>query len=208
MTLKTVLSNIRAAFRAQLQTVVDIDVTVTVTASGGVLTRSTGSWIDDGFAIGQEVTLSGVGAGTAIVRGVDATKLSLSSTTSGSGSARVQVKLPAAVAWEGTRYVPRAVPFVAEKVQSATTIRRSVGPQGAIEHRILGHANRFYPSLGSTLAIERMAGSIMTAFKPGTQLVRNGDAAIVQQVEQSPLLLDGEWISQNVTVTALAFTLQ
>ena len=205
MTLATALPSFRAAFRERLRTCVDLDVTVAVTAAGGVFTRASGSWVNDGFAIGQELTLSGVST-LCIVNGVTADKLTTSATSLPSGSVRFQAKLPNAIAWEGQKFTPASSPFVAERVQKAATVRRGGGPQGTIEHRLLGHANLFYPARGSTLAIERMAGALMLHFKPGTALVRGADASTVQEVEQSPLMLDGEWLSMAVTVTALAHT--
>lgn len=207
MTLATVLPNMRAAFRERLLTVVDVDVSVAVTAAAGALTRASGSWIADGLAIGQEVTVEGVGAtAVALVTGVTDTRLSTNGPFSGSGTARVRARLPGEIAWEGRKYAPTTRPFVAERVQSASTRRTAMGPSGTIEHRILGHANLFYPSQNLTLAIERMAGAVMTTFRPGTSLSYGGDAGRVQQVEQSGLMLDGEWLSLAVTVTILAFT--
>jgi len=206
MTLATIDANLRAAFRERLRLAVDVDVTVAATLARGVFTRTSGSWVDDGFAIGQELTVSGAASAVANVTGLTANALTTDAAGSATGSMRFQVKLPSAIAWEGVKYAPAGKPFVAERVQPAFSTRRSMGPDGAIEHRILGHAALFYPSVGSTLAIERMAGAIMAHFRPGVSLERGGDKAIVQNVERSPLMLDGEWLTRSVTVTFLAFT--
>ena len=206
MSLATLLPNLRAAFRARLLTAVDIDVTVAVTVAGGVFTRASGSWIADGFAIGQELKVSGAAIGTMLVKGIEEAKLVTTSAAGGSGAARFIVGLPSAVAWEGAKFAPKGSPFAVEKVQMAGSTRRSFGPNGLIQHRALMHCNLFYPAQGATLAIERMTGALMQHFRPGTDLIHGGDAARVEQVEASPLMLDNEWLSQAVTVTALAFT--
>lgn len=206
MSLRTVHVETRAAMRDLLLDVVDLDLTVTATAAGGVLTRASGSWIDDGFAIGQELTVSGPASGLVHVKGLEALKLTTTGAFSGTGAFRLLAAIPAQRAWEGAQFRPGAQPYVAEVVQPVSTERRSMGPTGLLEHRILGAFNLFYPRLGTTLAIERMAGAVLDAFRPGTSITRNGVGGRIERASRTPVMADGEWLSCAVTATALIYT--
>jgi hypothetical protein len=211
MTLATFHVHIRAAMRAHLAGVVDIDhAPGAVTAAGGSYTRASGSWIDAGFAIGQEVQVSGFAGGAdGTVRVTGLSGAVMTTTGQGSGSAaapRFLVALPAARAWEGQSYYPSGEPYVSEVFQPLESTRRGAGPDGLLEHAVMGAWTLFYPHQVGTLAIERMAGAVMARFRPGTRLERQGAGVFVQQARRSQLIVDGDWVSLTVTANALGFT--
>lgn len=207
-TLANVHPSLRAAWRERLATCVDIDVSLSVTAAGGVFTRASGSWINDRFAVGQEIAVTGLsgGNGTVIVRAVQDLTLTTSGAGSGGGTARFVAGLPQGRAYEGgATYTPTMpFPFVQEVFKPASTERRGAGPRGLIAHLITANATLFYPGRIGTLAIEQMAGAMMAHFKPGTMLTRGQSSGVVLQVSRTDLMPDGEWVSCAVSVTIQA----
>lgn len=209
--LATVFPLMRAAVRERLLTVIDIDHSPgSVTATAGVYARTSGSWIDAGFAIGQEVAITGMGVadGTVIVTGVAALSLTTSGTASASGNApRFVVGLPFGRAWEGAEpYQPGAAPFVAETFSPLSTRKRGAGQGGIIEHLTNANFTLFYPARRGALAIERMAGAVMAHFAPGLSLQRAELTARVSDVSRSGLTLDGEWLACGVSISLTAYT--
>jgi len=213
VTLKTVHPSLRAAVRERLLTVTEVDVSVgSITASGGVYTRASGSWITDGFRIGQEVTVSGLSGGNGVVRVRSLTALALTTTgtASGSGTGRFLVALPQGRAWEGQGvYRPTlGQPYISEAYVPASSARVSQGsPTPVIQHDINANVTLFYPASEGTEAVERMAGAIQAHFMPkATKLVRDNVGARVVDVRRSSVMLDGDWLSVGVTIQLLAFT--
>lgn len=213
MSLKLVHPSLRAAFRERLLTVADVDASVSsITASNGVYSRTTGSWITGGFRIGQEVTVSGLSGanGTVRVRSLTALDLTTTGTASGSGTGRFLVGLPQGRAWEGQGvYRPTlGQPYISEAYVPASSARLSQGSTTpVIQHDINANVTLFYPSSEGTEAIERMAGAIQAHFMPkATKLVRDNVGARVVDTRRSPVMLDGDWLSIGVTIQLLAFT--
>jgi hypothetical protein len=214
VSLKTLHPSLRAAFRERLLTVVDVDASVSsVTASGGVYSRTTGSWITGGFRIGQEVTVSGLSAANGLfrVRSLTALDLTTTGTASGSGTGRFLVGLPQGRAWEGQGvYRPTlGQPYISEAYvpANAARITQGSGSTPTIQHDINANVTLFYPASEGTEAIERMAGAIQAHFMPKTKLTRDTIGARVMDVRRSPVMMDGDWLSVGVTVQLLAFTI-
>lgn len=203
---------LRAAVRQHLLGLVDIDRSPAeaVTLAAGVASRAGGSWLADGFAPGQELIVAGWG-GEQIAQlvGVEPTRLILEG-IAGNGlgtQPRFMVRLPQSIAWEGaaTFYPAPGRPFVAEVLQSASKTLRSIGNGLArtIEHRWLASFTFNYPAERGTLALERMTGAALAHFAPGAAW---GGPATIQGGSLSPLLRDGGWISQAVSIELLGFT--
>jgi hypothetical protein len=214
VSLKTLHPSLRAAFRERLLTVVDVDASPgSVTASGGVYARASGSWITDGFRIGQEVQVTGVGSGTVVrVKSLTASTLTTTGTATGSGaSPRFLVGLPQGRAWEGQGvYRPTlGQPYISEAYvpANAARITQGSGASPTIQHDINANVTLFYPASEGTEAIERMAGAIQAHFMPKTKLTRDTIGARVMDVRRSPVMMDGDWLSIGVTVQLLAFTI-
>lgn len=221
MSLANVFPSLRKALRQRLVTCVDVDSSpgVSVVATSGVYVRASGSWLDDGFAIGQELTITGMGsanAGPVSVLGLSANGLTL--TTSGTGSAtsssgRFVAALPGLVAYEGVTFRPdtddaAGRPYVAEVFQPGQSGRRTLGDNPLISHPIQAHYTLMYPSgdYAPVDAVERMAGALMAHFIPNLTLTYGGVGARVGQVRRSQLFQDGAWLSCTVTVEMTAWT--
>lgn len=212
--------NLRAAFRERLLTLEQIDhspgVSVTLAQSGdyGVFTRASGSWIDAGFAPGQEVTVEGF-TDSPLVGPIKAvTALALTAQIAGAetvaGGGRFRVALPAGRAWEGVTYYPETGrPYVAESFRPVVSKGRAVGNPGGtgtVEHQIQASANFFYPSEQGTLAVEGMAGAALTHFRRGLKLSYGGVSALIADCARAQLYADGGWIACPVTLTLIAYT--
>lgn len=215
MTLALLIPTLRAAVRERAASCVDIAHTpgVSVTLASGVFTRASGSWITAGFAAGQEVVVTGAFGGpkTGVVKAVTALALHTDIAGGGTSSAGVfTVALPSERAYEGVTYHPTTGrPFVAESFRPGPAQRRSIANASGgatIEHRIEATFALFYPTEQGTLAIERMAGALMTHFRPPLALSRDGISALVDNVSSTPVINDGGWLQIPVTASILAFT--
>ncbi len=216
MSLATVHTNLRAAFRERLLTLVDIDHSpgVSVTLASGIFTRASGSWITAGFAPGMEVTVNGF-TGSPLYGVVEtvsalALKLGVSGSQTIAGGGQFIVGLPQGRAWEGFDFFPTdGRPYVSETVLPGPSRKRSISGQngaGVIEHKPSLVATFFYPKNKGTLALERMSGAAMSLFLPGLSLSYGGDGARITDVECSQNYDDGARIGRAVTVSLLAFT--
>lgn len=211
-TLASVNHALRAALRQHVLGLVDIDRSPAeaVSLANGVFIRAGGSWLDDGFALGQELTVAGWGAEQiGQVAGLEPLRLTLADVAgSGDGAQpRFRARLPQSIAWEGspTFYPAPGRPFVAEVLQSASKTLLSIanGATRTIEHRWLASFSFNYPAERGTLALERMTGAALAHFAPGSAW---GGPAVIQGGSLSPLLRDGAWIGQAVSIELLAFT--
>lgn len=214
MTAALVHIDLRAAFRQKLLELVLADTgSVQIACAGATYSRTSGSFIDDGFSVGDEVTASGFASATnngrAIITAVTATTMTIDRTlsTAAAATARLTAGLPAGRAWEGKEYIPTTgQPWVRESFRPLVSRPRSLGAGGTIEHQMTANLSLFYPSKKGTLAVERMAGAVLDAFAPGTSLAYAGNAGIIQQCERSPLVEEPEWISAPVIVSITAYT--
>lgn len=227
MSLATLHPNLRSAFRERLLTLVDVDHSpgVSVSLASGVFTRASGSWLTAGFAPGMEVTVSSF-TGSPLYGVVDtvsalALKLGVSGSQTVAGGGRFVVALPGKrentndtnrhrIAFEGADFFPvDGFPYVAESVRAgSSSLRPIANPSGVglAEHALEATATLFYPKRG-TLAIERMAGALMTLLAESPRrLAYGGVSSLVRNVERSALYQDGDRIACAVTASLLAFT--
>ncbi len=114
------------------------------------------------------------------------------------------------IAYEGEKFTPSGgVPYFAESFRSVSAVLRSVAnPDGGgiVEHILQGSVTAFFPDGEGTAAIERVAGKLMTLFRPTVRLSRGGDSAVIRNVERGQIYDDGPRIALAVTATFLAFT--
>jgi hypothetical protein len=216
MGLATVHANLRSAFRERLLTLVDIDHSpgVSVSLASGVFARASGSWLSAGFAPGMEVQAQGfTGNPVGVVETVSALamKLNITGTQTVAGGGRFIVGLPQGRAWEGFDFFPvDGRPYVSESVRAnVTTLETICNPSGVgVATNILeASATLFYPQNKGTLAIERMAGALMTLLAQNPRRISyGGDAATIQRVERSQLYDDGSRIGCAVTARLMAIT--
>lgn len=161
---------------------------VDLSASGSVVTRASGSFLTDGFAVGMEV----LGAGftdsanntrnvvTALTASTLTVNGSLATESAGSGKT-LTVGLPYRRAWENVAFEPSTgYPWVEEQLIPAGTRQITVGPSGLLETRVLYqlqiHAVED-TGLGAPL---RYADALLTLFTPRTAITFGSDTARVR----------------------------
>ena len=200
----------RRALRARLQTAVRLTVgplsNITV-GTGGTLTRSSGSWLTDGFLPGEVLTASGFAQaannGTATIKAVTASVLTLAKTTvaeAAGASVDLFVGLPA-VAWEGRAYSPVVgTPFLREQLNPLPTYIVGFGAGGLERHPALYLLDLLYPFGFGPSAAEAMAGTLRQLFPPGLVLTADGQQVRVAQASRSALRPEADWMLLPLTI--------
>lgn len=207
-------AHMRAAYRQRLlgMSMPDVTLTAALAASGNTLTTTQVGldFIALGFRVGDFVMTSGFtqAANKALNRitALEAKKITVDDAlASESKVVRVYVPLPA-IAYEAETFEPnKKAPHLAEVVRTVSSQPSVMG--GIIAHTVLATATLFYPAGQGTIGIESMAGRLLQRFAPGAVLSYGGDAGKVFKCEPSPLLQEPEWISQSVTASVAAWTL-
>lgn len=222
MSIATLRTKVRAAWRSKLLALIDIDhspaVSVSLAQSGGqgVFTRASGSWLDAGFAKGMEVQALGfTGNPRGLVKAVTASALSTTITSPASqtvaGGGQFVVGLPIGRAWEGESFFPvDGMAYVAESVRpGGTDLKTIANPSGVglAEHAMECSATFLYPKGYGTLAIESITGKLLSALAESPRrLSYGGISALIRSVESSALYDDGARIGCAVTASLLVFT--
>lgn len=215
MTTETIHFSMRSAFRAALIAVVRVaPISVEVSANGMVLTRTAGSFIEDGFAVGDEVTISGFAAagnnGKTQITDWSATTMTVAKALEAeSATISMSVCLPESRHWEGFAFQPvLGVPFVDENFLIVSSNVASLGGGGMQRHVMSAVAKLNYPQKIGTRAIELMAGRLCKVFEPGVSLSRDGDVGSVIRTGRSRLRHDPDWVSCDIVVDIEAFSLR
>jgi len=178
--------------------------TLAATATG--YTRSAGSFLDDGFAVGMEVTASGFGTaannGTGVIDAVSALAMSVTPyTVTADSSANgytvtartlvaenaasgrtLAVGLPALRAYENVRFAPVTDrPYVEEEyLPGGAPFKATLGAFGELEVRP-SYVLRCYGPDGTGLsALRRLTDALTTHFAPNTPLTVGSDTALVR----------------------------
>lgn len=215
MSAATLHIDLRAAFRQRLLSLVLADTgPQALSVAGATYSRAVGSFLDDGFAVGDEVVASGFGTaannGRAVITALTATAMTVDRTlvAEGAGAGRRLVAgLPMGRAWEGREFNQQVgQPWLRESFRPLVSVPRALGAGGTIQHTMTGNLSLFYPAKKGTLAVERMAGAVLDLLAPGTSLAYGANAGIVQQCERQPLLQEPDWISAPVIVSITAYT--
>jgi hypothetical protein len=151
--------------------------TLAATATG--YSRASGSFVDDGFVIGMEITPSGFSTNTVdVLTGVTAltltTKNARSVETSASGRT-ISVALPSARSWENVALTPTAgVPYITEEYVPGPSEKISMGPLGETEALPLYVVKVFVPSNTGRAAASKYADALLNLFASGTGIGVSG----------------------------------
>ncbi|MBP7548674.1 MAG: hypothetical protein KA761_00190 [Gemmatimonadaceae bacterium] len=211
MTIATVHTAMRAALRARLTSLVVTSATANLTPSGYTYSRAAGSFVDDGFVVGDHINVTGLAStanGRSRVRKVEAATLTIDRAVSGAQAiGTIVATVPALVAWEATPFVPTVgVPYVAEQMRPIGSAPAAVGSSGIERVEVLYAVNVFGPTGEGPLPAERLAGAIMQWFKPGARLVAGEHEVVVMKVARTAIVPDAAWINVPVQVTAVAYS--
>lgn len=210
-----VFTDLRSAFRERLLSLVLADTaSQALSVAGATYSRAVGSFIADGFAVGDEIVATGFGTagnnGRALITALTASAMTVDRTLVAEGAGagrRIVAGLPSGRAWEGREFNQQiGQPWLRESFRPLVSAPRALGAGGTIEHRMTGNLSFFYPAKRGTLAVERMAGAVMDLLAPGTSLAYGQNAGVVQQCERAPLVQEPDWISAPVIVSITAYT--
>lgn len=214
--MRDIKSHMRAAWRQQLLTLskATTGTLSNVSVSGATYTRASGSFLTDGFGIGDEIVAAGFAQasnnGRALVRAVTALAMTVDrtlATEAAGANVSLVAGLPQDRHWEGEIFSPtQGRPFVDEKFDLVFSAGRGIGPNGIIEHRLLGVATFNWPVGFGTLAVDKIGGVCRRLFKRGTVLVYDASRGTVQSSEEAPLITGPQWLQLPVKVTITAFT--
>jgi hypothetical protein len=181
---------LQLAVRTQLAT---LEVATTGSTSlgvaSGVYSRSSGSFLTDGFKPGMEITPSSFGTSNnntvCVITAVSALTLSVNRTltteTEGAGKT-IAAKAPSSFAAENIPFQPVAgVPWIEEQLLSGPTQQITLGEFGWIEHDPLYVLQVHVPEGTGVGAANAYADGIIELFAPRTALtLSNGDVARVR----------------------------
>lgn len=178
---------IRSAMRARLRQAVRVvtagyDIQV---VSANTYRRVVGSFLEDGYVVGDEVTGIGFPVVTnnnpRLVVGVTATDLTVLPGTVGLTAAPLTAGLvltvatPRAFAMERRTFTPpSALPYMAELLVPASSTPTTIGPKKRVENRGIYQITLHYPEDYGTLAQDAMADTIVETFYPGQVLSVGG----------------------------------
>jgi hypothetical protein len=195
---------------------------LSATASGYV--RAAGSFLDDGFAVGHEITLATGFSGSAnnqattaqgrVVTGVTATVLTCAgnSTESAGSGKTVTVGIPFKREWDGV-LLERAsgFPYISDRWVPAThNIITFPAQSGQAEERGLYVVTWFGLSGKGTDAIRSGVDAIKARFTPGTTLtLSDGDVLRIRGSDAGPqagqiIPIDGGWSYCQLTIPWIA----
>lgn len=171
------------ALRALLKTLsVCTTGSTTLAATSSGYTRSAGSFVDDGFAAGQEATPAGfvattprvVTSVTALTLSVDTTSGNVSSESASSGRT-LSVLIPTSQAWENIRHTPQTgVPYVEEEYVPGPTRKISLGAFGEVEALPLYVVKVYVPANKGRAAASLYADALLDLFAPETAITVSG----------------------------------
>jgi hypothetical protein len=161
---------------------------ITLAATATTYTRSTGSFLTDGFWPGMEVTASGFGNaadGTAVVTAVAAGVLTVNRTlpVTGAGAGRtLLVTLPAQRAWENQAFAPPSggSPYVAEQYLPGGTVQLTLGPNGLLEVTPMYQVQIHVADGLGKAAARRYLDAILVLFTPRTAITVGTDVLRVR----------------------------
>lgn len=161
----------------------------TLAATGSTFTRTTGSFLTDGFSVGMEVTGTGFGAtnnAEHVVTDVAALTLTVSGTLdteTASAGRTLSVGLPSRRAWENIGFDPTpGYPWAEEQFIPGPTRVPTVGDNGTIVAEPIYALRVHTPENTGIGAPNRYADALWAHFKPGTQVdLTNGDTAEVRR---------------------------
>lgn len=222
MTSATIHTNLVSAIRERLIATVKATTgsVATLSVTGSVIARSSGSFVTDGFGQGDEIVVAGftTGAnnGRALITSMTATTLTVdkSFTTEAAGGSRTVIAgIPVGRAYEGEAFVPAGgptlgQPYISDAYNVLPSEQVGIGSGGLEAHNMQAIFGLFYPVSCGRLAISRMAGLLRTRFRPGTPLFYGGESGILMAASVSGRVMsEPNWLSMTVTATVSARTI-
>lgn len=160
--------------------------TTTLAATTAGYTRSAGSFLDDGFAVGMEVTPTGFPqTATGVITGLTATLMEIKdgrTAASAAGSRSLAALLPTMRGWENVRVSPvPGVPYVTEQYLPGEARKRGLGERGFLEVTALYVVQCWGPVGTDATALARLADAIVARFPATLPLaLATGDTAVVR----------------------------
>lgn len=181
--------------------------TLAATTTG--YTRSAGSFVDDGFRAGMEVTPAGFTANpVSTITAVTASTLTVKDSRAAqgaSGSRSLAVLLPAGQAWEDIKFSPVArQPFIIEQYISGPAEMMTLIPSGLVEYLPQYVVQVVTPDMTGGAAALRYADAILRHFPVGLTLTATDGAALRVRGQPAPFasqLIPYEAGAMVVTVT-------
>lgn len=181
-------------------------------------TRTSGSFLTDGFAVGMEVTPVGFASNpTGVVVNVSALALGIAGgrvADAEAASRSLTVGLPSARGWENVALEPTAgVPYIEEQyVPGSAALRSMPAAYGTLEDRGL-YVVAWYGQEGAGLAdLSRCSAAVLALFKPGTAFTIGTDTVV--RVLEDPAPWRGQirqdspgWAVVVITVPWRAFSI-
>jgi hypothetical protein len=159
--------------------------TISLAATASGYARTAGSFLDDGFWPGMEITPAGFATNTThVVTDVTALELTVSDAVtpeSAAGGRSLIVGLPSQNADENKAFEPTpGVPWVREEFLPGPTAQVTLGPQGELESTPM-YALHVHVPAGSGLAPKRYVQALRALFAPRTAIpLANGDVLRVR----------------------------
>lgn len=161
---------------------------LSLAASSTGYSRTSGSFVDDGFLVGMEVVGTGFSEAdnnaAKTVTVVTALGLTCSGCVAESAAAgrTLAVPLPALRSWENLPLTPiTGRPYVEEQYLSGPVSRGTLGPLGVLEGLPTYVLNLAVPANTGMDAARAYADALLTLFAPGTALTAgNGDVLRVR----------------------------
>jgi hypothetical protein len=187
--------------------------TIAATPSG--FSRTSGSFLTDGFRVGMEIQPFGfTTAEPAVVSAVTATMLTVTGTRVPQGAAsgrRVDAVLPSRRAWENMEFRPEpGWPYLEEDFVPGTSELRSASANGGLLEDTGLYVLRCVGLQGTgSLAIRAMVAAMQARYAPGLALLVAAGAAYVRgdvaPTSSAIRRLDGGWAVCTLTVPWRAY---
>jgi len=113
-------------------------------------------------------------------------------------------KIP--VAWQGVKFTPTTgVAYIRTALLPARTIQASLGSGGDNRHSGFYQVSLFYPENTASTTIRRVADEVITRFRLGTRLTREGVTARVSSPPWgAPVVIEPGWIQLPVSIPYIA----
>ena len=159
----------------------------TLGTTADAYTRTSGSFLSDGFAVGMEVTASGFtpsgNDGAATVTQVTAQRLRVNRALDAAvaaASRTIVVELPASRAWENVGFDPvDGVPWVEEQFIPGPNFLATLGPNAEVESRPM-YSIRVHVEEGKGIGAARRYADALIARFPMREAITTSDGVVVR----------------------------
>jgi len=211
--------NIRQAIHNALDALVAVDsgiITAGVTSPGS-FTRTTGSFVTDGFVENSEVLVSGMASGVNgvwLVHKVTALKMEIRrlgdvamSARAPVATARFRTVLPAARKFPGFKFEnPSALrPWVRGTLKTQDSRRTTLAKPARVKSEGVYLLDLFYPLGYGMKAPAQMDLAIREALAPGTHLTYGGDTVSLMAINTAGEIEDESYVQLPITIKWWAF---